>query len=54
MLLLNSIVKQNSSLPTLIITIGAENITYIKKNGGNLFDVTRCNTLHHLKCQEFI
>ena len=33
-------------------TIGAENITYIKKIGGNLFDVTRCNTLHHLNCQD--
>ena len=36
------------------ITIGAENITYIKKIGGNLCDVTRCNTLHHLNCQELI
>ena len=36
------------------ITIGAENITYIKRIGRNLFDVTRCNTLHHLNCQEFI
>ena len=35
-------------------TIGAENITYIKKNWWNLFDATRCNTLHHLNCQEFI
>ena len=35
-------------------TIGAESITYIKKIGGNLFDVTRCSTLHHLNCQEFI
>ena len=35
-------------------TIGAENITYIKKIGGNLFDATRCTTLHHLNCQELI
>ena len=35
-------------------TIGAENITYIKKIGGNLFDVTRCNTLHHLNCQRYL
>ena len=30
-------------------TIGAENITYIKRIGGNSFNVTRCNALHHLK-----
>ena len=35
-------------------TIGADNITYIKKIGGNLFDVTRCNTLHQINCQELI
>ena len=43
-----------SVILVLRITIGAENITYINKIRGNLFDVTRCNTLHHLYCQEFI
>ena len=38
----------------VVITIGAENTTYIKNIGGNLLDVTRCNALHHLNCQEFI
>ena len=37
-----------------LLTIGAENITYVKRNGGNLFDVTRCDTLHRLNCQEFV
>ena len=35
-------------------TIGAENVTYIKTIGVNLFDVARCNALHHLNCQELI
>ena len=37
----------------LAYTIGAENITYIK-NWWEFVDVTQCNALHHLNCQEFI
>ena len=35
-------------------TSEAKNITHIMKNAGNVIDATRCNTLQHENCQEFI
>ena len=46
--------KPSFSRVFLSIPLGQKTLHTSKKVGGNLFDVTQCNTLHHSNCQEFL